>query len=66
MDVVAEFLFADGSHAKTLTGIDNHSRYCASAALMARERTRPVCEALAAALARHRVPQQILTDIQAV
>jgi hypothetical protein len=32
------------------------------AALMARERTRPVCEALAAALARYGVPQQILTD----
>src|ERR1700734_3807198 len=32
------------------------------AALMARERTGPVCEALAAALARYGVPQQILTD----
>jgi transposase InsO family protein len=62
MDVVGGFLLADGSHAKALTGIDDHSRFCVSAALMARERTRPVCEALAAALARHGVPQQILTD----
>lgn len=62
MDVVGGFLFADGSHAKAPTGIDDHSRYCVSAALMARERTRPVCEALAAASDRHGVPQQILTD----
>jgi transposase InsO family protein len=62
MDVVGGFLLADGSHAKALTGIDDHSRFCVSAALMARERTRPVCEALAAALARHGAPQQILTD----
>ncbi len=62
MDVVGGFLLADGSHAKALTGIDDHSRFCVSAALMARERTRPVCEALAGALARHGVPQQILTD----
>ena len=59
MDVVGGFLLADGSHAKALTGIDDHSRFCVSAALMARERTRPVCEALAAALRRHGVPQQV-------
>jgi transposase InsO family protein len=62
MDVVGGFLLADGSHAKALTGIDDHSRYCVSAALMARERTRPVCDALGAALGRYGVPQQILTD----
>jgi transposase InsO family protein len=62
MDVVGGFLLADGSHAKALTGIDDHSRYCVSVALMARERTRPVCDALGAALARYGVPQQILTD----
>jgi len=47
MDVVGGFLLADGTHAKALTGVDDHSRFCVSAALMARERTRPVCEALA-------------------
>ena len=62
MDVVGGFVLADGTRAKALTGIDDHSRFCVSAALMARERTRPVCEALAAALGRHGVPQQILTD----
>jgi transposase InsO family protein len=62
MDVVGGFLLADGRHAKALTGIDDHSRFCVSAAQMARERTRPVCDALAGALARFGVPQQILTD----
>jgi transposase InsO family protein len=62
MDMVGGFLLADGSHAKALTGIDDHSRFCVSAKLMARERTRPVCDALAAALRGWGVPQQILTD----
>jgi len=62
MDVVGGFLLADGTRAKALTGIDDHSRFCVSAALMARERTRSVCEALAAAMHAHGVPEQILTD----
>jgi transposase InsO family protein len=62
MDVVGGFLLADGSHAKALTGIDDHSRFCVSAALMPREPTRPVCEALAAALRAYGVPEQVLTD----
>jgi transposase InsO family protein len=62
MDMVGGFVLADGSHAKALTGIDDHSRFCVSARLMARERTRPVCDALAAALRAWGVPQQIRTD----
>ena len=62
MDVVGGFVLADGTHAKALTGVDDHSRFCVSARLMPRERTRPVCEALAAALRAYGVPEQILTD----
>jgi hypothetical protein len=62
MDVVGGFLLADGTHAKALTGIDDHSRFCVSARLMPAERTRAVCDALAAALRRYGVPEQILTD----
>jgi transposase InsO family protein len=62
MDIVGGFLLADGSHAKALTGVDDHSRFCISARLMPRERTRPVCEGLAAALRTYGVPQQLLTD----
>src|SRR5277367_4035259 len=44
MDIVGGFPQADGSSAKALTGIDDHSRMCVCARLMARERTRAVCE----------------------
>jgi transposase InsO family protein len=62
MDTVGGFLLADGSHAKALTGVDDHSRFCVSARLMARERTQPVCDGLTAALKIYGVPEQILTD----
>jgi transposase InsO family protein len=62
MDVVGGLLIADGTSAKVLTGIDDHSRFCVSARVMARERTQPVCDGLAAAMRAHGVPQQILTD----
>lgn len=62
MDVVGGIGLTDGSTVKALTGLDDHSRFCVSAALMPAERTRAVCDGLAAALLRHGVPQQILTD----
>ena len=36
MDVVGGFLIADGTQAKALTGLDDHSRFCVSARLMPR------------------------------
>lgn len=62
MDVVGGFAIADGTSAKALTGIDDHSRMCVCARLMARERTRAVCEGLRAALGTYGTPEQILTD----
>jgi transposase InsO family protein len=62
MDIVGGFALADGTSAKALTGIDDHSRMCVCARLMARERTRAVCDGLRAALARFGAPEQILTD----
>jgi transposase InsO family protein len=62
MDTVGGFLLKDGTQAKALTGIDDHSRFCVSARLMARERTRPVCDGLTAALDRFGPPEQVLTD----
>ena len=53
---------ADGSTAKALTGVDDHSRFCVSARLMPRERTQLVCDGFAAALRTHGVPEQVLTD----
>jgi transposase InsO family protein len=62
MDVVGGFPLADGTSAKALTGIDDHSRMCVCARLMACERTRAVCDGLRAALAAYGPPEQILTD----
>ncbi|SRX94512.1 integrase catalytic subunit [Intrasporangium calvum DSM] [Mycobacterium shimoidei] len=62
LDVVGGFPLADGTSAKALTGLDDHSRMCVSARLMARERTRAVCDGFRAALARYGVPEQALTD----
>jgi transposase InsO family protein len=62
MDIVGGFSLADGTSAKALTGIDDHSRMCVCARLMARERTRAVCDGLRAAVATYGAPEQILTD----
>ncbi len=62
LDVVHGFALADGSAAKALTGIDDHSRYCVSARLMVRERTQAVCDGFSSALREYGVPAQVLTD----
>ncbi len=62
MDIVGGFALADGTSAKALTGIDDHSRMCVCARLMARERTRAVCDGLRAAVGSYGAPEQILTD----
>jgi transposase InsO family protein len=62
LDVVHGFLLADGTSAKALTGIDDHSRFCVSARLMVRERTQAVCDGFSSALQAYGVPQQVLTD----
>ena len=62
MDTVGGFLLADGTKAKALTGVDDHSRFCISAFLMARESSQRVCDGLALALRTYGVPGQILTD----
>jgi transposase InsO family protein len=62
MDVVGGFVLADGTKAKVLTGVDDHSRFCVCAQLMPRESSRHVCDGLAGALRRWGVPGEILTD----
>ena len=62
MDLVGRFFLADGTELSALTGVDDHSRFCVSAALMARATARPVCDRLEAAFRAHGVPDQILTD----
>jgi transposase InsO family protein len=62
MDVMGGVYLVDGSELKVVTGIDDHSRFCVSAMVVRRATARPVCDALAEAMARHGVPDQILTD----
>src|SRR3982074_64759 len=62
LDTVGGFLLADGTSAKALTGVDDHSRFCVSARLMVRERTQAVCDGFSSALRTHGVPAQVLTD----
>ena len=62
LDVVHGFALADGTAAKALTGIDDHSRYCVSARLMGRERTQAVCDGFSSALREYGLPSQVLTD----
>jgi transposase InsO family protein len=62
MDVVGGVRLADGTEAKIVSGIDDHSRFVVSAQVVARATAGPVCEALQLALARFGAPGQILTD----
>lgn len=61
IDVMGSAL-ADGTGISVVTGIDDHSRFCVIAKVVARATARPVCDALLEALSRHGIPEQILTD----
>ena len=62
MDIVGRFYLADGTEVKVVTGVDDHSRYCVCARIVARATARPVCDALTFALKQHGAPNEILTD----
>ena len=54
LDIVGGVFLADGTEAKVVTGVDDHSRYCVIATVVARATGRAVCLAFAAALRRVR------------
>jgi transposase InsO family protein len=62
MDVMGRVFLAGGQEVKVVTGIDDHSRFIVCAKAVVRATAGPVCLALAEALRRHGVPEQILTD----
>jgi transposase InsO family protein len=62
MDVVGGVQLVDGSQAKIVSGIDDHSRFVVSAYVIPREGARPVCDALALAMRTYGVPDEVLTD----
>jgi transposase InsO family protein len=62
MDIVGGVRIADGSEAKIVSGIDDHSRFVISAYVVERATAKPTCDALAVAMRTHGVPDEILTD----
>ena len=62
LDVVGGVLLDDGTEAKILTGVDDHSRFCVCSGVMVRANHRPVCGFFVQALERHGVPEEVLTD----
>jgi transposase-like protein len=62
LDIVGGVLLRDGTECKVITGVDDHSRFCVIAAVVPRATGRTVCQAFAAALARHGIPDEVLTD----
>jgi transposase InsO family protein len=62
LDIVGGVFLASGAEAKIVTGVDDHSRYCVIASVVARATGRAVCLAFAAALRQFGVPDEVLTD----
>jgi transposase InsO family protein len=67
IDIVGGVMLVDAAsgvlrEAKVVTGVDDHSRFCVIASVVERATGRAVCLALAAALVRFGVPEEILTD----
>jgi transposase InsO family protein len=62
LDVMGGVLLADGSELKAVTAIDDCSRFALGVGLVARATTRPVCAVFAGLLARHGIPEEVLTD----
>lgn len=62
MDVMGGVLLDDATELKIVTGVDDHSRFCIAAGLVQRATSKAVCAVLSASLARHGIPDEILTD----
>jgi transposase InsO family protein len=62
MDVMGSVRLEDGSEAKLISGIDDHSRFAVIAVVVARASGRAVCAAFTAAMEAYGVPEQVLTD----
>jgi transposase InsO family protein len=62
LDIVGGVFLADGTEAKVVTGVDDHSRYCVICQVVARATGRAVCLAFAAALREFGVPGEVLSD----
>ena len=62
LDLVGGIYLADGRECKLLSGIDDHSRFVVSAAVLAVPSGRAVADAFTAAMKTYGVPSEVLTD----
>jgi hypothetical protein len=62
LDVTASLFLADGRECKIVTGIDDHSRFCVIAAVVARATARGVCLAFVEAMREYGIPGEVLSD----
>nr|WP_245730124.1 IS481 family transposase [Micromonospora pallida] len=62
MDIVGGIMLADGTEAKVVTGVDDHSRFCVIDQVVRRATGRAVCLAFADGLQRFGAPEEVLTD----
>ena len=62
MDIMGGVWLEDGTEAKLVTGIDDHSRYCVVAQLVVQATGRAVCAALVDGLRAWGLPGEVLTD----
>jgi transposase InsO family protein len=62
LDVTASLFLASGRECKVITGIDDHSRYCVIATVVARATGRAVCAAFVEAMREYGVPAEVLSD----
>ena len=62
MDVIASLFLADGRECKVITGIDDHSRFCVIATVVARATARAVCLAFTTAMAEYGIAGEVLSD----
>ena len=62
MDITGGVRLADGTRPSIVTGIDDHSRFCVCALVVARATAKPTCDALSLAMRRHGIPEAVLTD----
>jgi hypothetical protein len=63
MDIVGGVILADGPEAKVVTGVNDHSRFCVIATVVARPTGRAVCAAFGTALRAFGIPEEVLTDM---
>jgi hypothetical protein len=62
LDVMGGIWLTDGRELKAVTGIDDHSRFCVAAGLIARANAGAVCRVFTQALERYGSPEELLTD----